>query len=125
MPPTTLSDAIAQYGCEAYLLTVGQDGPHTSQVSVDLHGNVICCAIGASAARNISNEPNVSLFWPPLEPGGYAMIINGIAAGKHAATGVTQAEIALTKSVFHRRGPKPVDSNGPCASDCKQITRQA
>ncbi len=125
MPPTTLSDAISQYGREAYLLTVGTDGPHTSQVSVDLHGNLIDCAIGASAAKNIAKEPNVSLFWPPLEPGGYAMILNGIASRKPASTDVIQAEIALTKSVFHRRGPKLANSDGPCASDCKRITRQA
>jgi hypothetical protein len=76
MPAPTLSEAILQYGTEAYLLTVGKDGPHTSHVSVDLRGNVIDCAIGASAAKNIASEPNVSLFWPPREPGGYAMIVH-------------------------------------------------
>ena len=125
MPTPTLSEAISQYGREVYLLTVGKDGPHTSHVSVDLRGNVIGCAIGASDAKNIASEPNVSLFWPPREPGGYAMIVNGTAAQRREPTGVTMAEITLTKSVFHRPGPKPADSDGPCASDCKRITRQA
>lgn len=125
MPDPTLADAVAEFGCEAYLLTVSKAGPHTSHVSVDLRANAIGCAIGASAARNIAGDPNVSLFWPPREPGGYAMIVNGIATGSIQPNGVTMAEIKLTKSVFHRPGPKPAGSDGPCASDCRRIARPA
>ena len=53
-----------------------------SLVSVDLKGNVIACAIGKSAARNIASKPNLSLFWPPREPGGYALVVNGTATGR-------------------------------------------
>ena len=123
MSALTLTDAITKYGHEAYLLTVGKDGPHTSHVSVNLRGDVIACTIGASAAKNISSEPHVSLFWPPREPGGYAMILNGLAAGSSGGAGVTRAEITLTKTVLHRAGLKPADSDGPCASDCRRITR--
>jgi hypothetical protein len=59
---------------DAYLQTVGKGGPHTSYVSVHLCDNVIGCASGASAAKNISHEPNVSLFWPAKDPGGHAII---------------------------------------------------
>ena len=69
MPDPTLADALDEYGPEAYLLTVSKTGPHTSQVSVRLNGGVIDCALGASAAKNIAVEPNVSLFWPPREAG--------------------------------------------------------
>jgi hypothetical protein len=124
MSAPTLVEAISQYGRDAYLLTIGKDGPHTSHVSIDLLGYVIGCAIGASAARNIASEPKVSLFWPPKEPGGYAMIINGTAASRREPTGVTMADITLTKSVFHRPGPKPAESDGPCASDCRRIAMQ-
>jgi hypothetical protein len=123
MPIRTLAEAIAHYGHDAYLLTVAQDGPHTSHVTIELRGSSIGCAVGASAARNIEREPNVSLFWPPTEPGGYALIVNGAAAGERRATGVTMAEITLTKSVLHRPGPRPDDSDGPCANDCRRLTR--
>jgi hypothetical protein len=122
MPIRTLAEAISHYGRDAYLLTVAKDGPHTSSVTVELHGGGIGCSVGASAARNIAREPHVSLFWPPVEPGGYALIVNGTAAGEHRLTGVTTAEITLTKSVLHRPGPKPEDSDGPCASDCRRLT---
>jgi len=123
MPIRTLAEAISHYGHDAYLLTVAQDGPHTSHVTIELRGSSIVCAVGASAARNIEREPNVSLFWPPTEPGGYALIVNGAAAGERRATGVTTAEITLTKSVLHRPGPRPDDSDGPCANDCRSLTR--
>lgn len=123
MPIRTLGEAITQYGRDAYLLTVAQDGPHTSHVTVELRGSSIGCAVGASAARNIAGQPNVSLFWPPTEPGGYALIVNGAARGERRATGVTMAEITLTKAVLHRPGPRPADSDGPCANDCRRLTR--
>jgi hypothetical protein len=123
MPIRTLAEAIAHYGREAYLLTVAKDGPHTSHVTIALRDGSIGCAVGTSAARNIASRPNVSLFWPPKEPGGCALIVNGAAAGQRRPTGVTMAEITLTKSVLHRPGPKPEDSDGPCAADCRPLTR--
>ena len=123
MSAPTLAEAVAQYGRDAYLLTIANDSPHMSFVSVDLKGNVIACAIGKSAARNIASKPNVSLFWPPREPGGYALVVNGTATGRREPGGVTRAEITLTKSVLHRAGPKPPDSDGPCTSDCRRIAR--
>jgi hypothetical protein len=122
MPINTLAEAISHYGAEAYLLTVANDGPHTSNVTVELRAGGIGCNVGASAAKNIAREPHVSLFWPPIEPGGYALIVNGTAVSKHRPGG-TKAEITLTKSVLHRPGPKPDDSDGPCASDCRRLTR--
>jgi len=88
-------------------------------VTIELHSGSIGCNVGVPAAKNIAREPNVSLFWPPTEAGGYALIVNGTAASEHRLTGVTMAEITVTKSVLHRPGPKPDDSGGPCASDCR------
>jgi hypothetical protein len=123
MPAPTLANAIAQYGPDAYLLTIANDAPHTSFVSVDLKGNVIACAVGKTAARNITSKPNVSLFWPPREPGGYALVVNGTATKHQEMGGVTRVEITLTKSVLHRPGPRPSDSDGTCESDCRRVVR--
>jgi hypothetical protein len=105
MPIRTLAEAISHYGYNAYLLTVAQDGPHTSHVTIELRGSSIGCALGASAARNIAREPHMSLFWPPTGPGGYALIVNGAAAGERRTTVM---EITLTKSALHRPGPRPL-----------------
>ena len=119
----TLAEAISHYGREGYLLTVAKDGPHISNVTIEFCGGSIGCEVGMSAAKNIAREPNVSLFWPPTEPGGYALIVNGTAASEHRLTGVTMAKITLTKSVLHRPGAKPDDSDGPCASDCRRLAQ--
>jgi hypothetical protein len=118
----TLSEAISHYGRDAYLLTVARDGPHTSHVSVELRGGIIGCVLGKSAAGNIAREPHVSLFWPPAEAGGYALIVNGLAAGEQQVTGAVKAEITLTKSVLHRPGLRSDDSNSSCGSDCRRLT---
>jgi hypothetical protein len=125
MTAPTLADAIAQYGPDAYLLTIANDGPHTSFVSVDLKGNVIACAVGKSAARNIASKPNVSLFWPPRELGAYALVVNGTAKKYGETDGATRVEITLTKSVLHRPGPRLSDSVESCTSDCRRLVRPA
>lgn len=122
MPVRTLVEAISHYGCDAYLLTVAQDGPHTSQVTIALQERRIGCTLGPSAARNIACEPHISLFWPPTEREGYALIVNGVAASERGATGAIMADITLTKAVLHRPGPGPEESDSPCANDCKRLT---
>jgi drug/metabolite transporter (DMT)-like permease len=118
----TLAEAISHYGRNAHLLTVATDGPHTSPVTIELRGSSIGCAVGTFAAENIARDPNVSLFWPPTEPGGYALIINGAAASGRMPTSRAMAEITLTKSVLHRPGPKPDESEPRCAGDCRLLT---
>ena len=93
----TLAEAISRHGHHAYLLTAAQDGPHISHVTIELQGNCIGCAMGETAGGNIARVADVSLFWPPTEPGGYASMVNGSAAGKRQATEVTTAEITFTR----------------------------
>jgi hypothetical protein len=49
--------------------------------------------------------------------------VNGAVEGERLPTGVTMAEITLTKSVLHRPGQRPDDGDGPCAADCRRLTR--
>src|SRR5215475_830373 len=59
-----------------------------------------------------ASEPNVSRFWPPTEPGGYALVVNRTATRWRQLSGVTRAEITLTKSVLHRAGPNLPTATG-------------
>lgn len=123
MTKPTLQSALNDYGLDAYLITVGDDGPHTSSVTVELDGETISCALGKSAQKNVVAHPDVSLFWPPREAGGYGIILNGRAGIERERDGFADARIALTKSVFHRPGPKPENGTGPCQSDCIALSR--
>lgn len=118
MSEPMLKTALKEYGPNAYLITVGDDGPHTSSVTVKLTGTVINCALGRSAQKNIIAQPNVSLFWPPLQSGGYGIIVNGTAELAKDSNGDAHATIAVTKSVFHRSGMKQENGVGACQSDC-------
>ncbi|HRY07899.1 MAG TPA: pyridoxamine 5'-phosphate oxidase family protein [Hyphomicrobiaceae bacterium] len=118
----TLADALAHYGREAYLLTIAEDGPHVSNVVIELGDGLIRCAVGNSAAKNISRDSKVSLLWPSVEPNGYAMIVNGTGAAQMQPTGAPLLQITITKSVLHRPGPKQADSNSPCPSDCHRLS---
>lgn len=57
----------------------------------------------------------VTLLWPPNEPGGYSLIVDGTAepAGGDALT------VTLARAVWHRPGVGPDGS--ACGSDCKPI----
>jgi hypothetical protein len=50
------------------------------------------------------------------------VIVKSTAASEKQPTGVTIAEVTLTKSVLHRPGPEAADSQGPCTSDCNRLT---
>ncbi len=123
MTETTLENALNDYGLDAYLITVGDDGPHTSSVTIELKGAALNCSLGRSAQKNIVAQPNVSLFWPPLQSGGYGIIVNGKAEIAKGPEGVANASISPSKSVFHRPGEKQKDGVGPCQSDCIALKR--
>ena len=119
---TTFADALGEYGSRAYLLTVAPDGPHTSHVDVSLRDDDLVCWLSRSAVRNILDNPNVSLLWPPLESGGYSVIVNGIAEVREIE-GETEGQIQVSKSVLHRPGRRKDDGPGPCTADCQVLDR--
>lgn len=123
MAEQTLENALEDYGRAAYLITVGDNGPHTSSVTVELSGDTVRCALGKSAQKNIGARPDVSLLWPPREIGGYSIIVNGKAVITGSAVGGANADIAVSKSVFHRPGTKSAAGVDQCQSDCVALKR--
>ncbi len=116
---TSLSQALDQYGTQAYLLTVAPEGPHTSHVDVALHGSEFRFALGGTGQTNARNNANVSLLWPALEKGGYSIVANGVLTLDGDSN--ERATVAISKSVLHRPGPARIPG-GPCSSDCLQLS---
>lgn len=114
---TTLAEALADYGPQAYLLTVAPEGPHTSVVLVTLNGRRCRFTPSKSARRNAGAHPQVSLLWPAREPDGYCVILNG----RLSLNGEGEAELEISKSVLHRPG-SPQHAGGACTSDCVQLS---
>ena len=85
-------------------------------VGAALEGDRITCEAGRTTLANATRSPAVSLLWPPNEPGGYSLIVDGEAT----CDGDTVA-IAPTRAVLHRPGPSP-DPQSSCTADCIPIT---
>jgi hypothetical protein len=80
-------------------------------------GDRIVVQAGRRTAGNAAAQSLVALLWPPLEAGGYSLIVDGGAA---AADGRLLVE--PTKAVLHRPGPPtPAGAASGCTSDCVRV----
>ena len=111
-----LRSATDDYGW-AYLLTSGDDRPHVVAVTPVWDGEELRFTVGRGSARNAGARPAVTLCYPPLEPGGYSLIVDGDAA----VVGDDAPSIRLTPTgaVLHRpAAPGSAVGTTGCASDC-------
>jgi hypothetical protein len=120
--PVALADLVAQteeFGW-AYLLTVRDDQrPHVVAVSPVWADEALTMNVGTRTAENIRARSSISLCYPPVEPGGYSLIVDGEAEA--AASGDVQ--FVPSGAVLHR--PAQADFEGSqdgCASDCLPVS---
>jgi hypothetical protein len=118
-----LREGLADFGPEAYVLTVGEDGrPHAVMARVDWEDEVLVAGVGKTTARNAGDRPHVSLLWPRHQPGGYSLIVDGAAE-----VGDGRLRLAPSKAVLHRAaaGGAPGPEEGACGSDCVPLLRSS
>lgn len=116
-----LADALAEFTF-AYLITVGDDyRAHTVAVDPVLADGVLDVApIGNGTRKNVAQRDGVTLVWPPREPGGYSLIVDGQGRASDGAL-----KVVPSRAVLHR----PAAPNSPaaatgCLHDCVPIERQ-
>jgi len=113
-----LGGQVEQFGGWPYVVTVSEDGkPHAVSVEMAWDGSVFRGSGGRRTMANAAERSEaVTLLWPPFEPGGYSLIVDGTAA-------VTDGMLTLTPvtAVLHRTGPPREDSPPSCTSDCIRI----
>jgi len=109
-----LADALDDYSF-AYLITVGDDyRAHTVAVEPVLADGVLDVGtIGTSTGKNVAQHTDVTVVWPPREPGGYTLIIDGI--GKPANDALT---VVPTRAVLHRKAAPGAATKPGCKDDC-------
>ena len=99
-------------------MTVSEDGkPHAVSVEMAWDGSVFRGTGGRGTMANAAERSEaVTLLWPPFEPGGYSLIVDG-------TTAVADGVLTLTPvaAVLHRTGPPREDSAASCTSDCIRI----
>jgi hypothetical protein len=120
--PVAISDLVAKTEEFewAYLLTVRDDQrPHVVAVSPVWLDETLTMNVGTRTADNIRARPSISLCYPPGEPGGYSLIVDGEAQA--AASGDVQ--FVPTGAVLHRPAPASFEgSQTGCGSDCRPVS---
>jgi hypothetical protein len=103
-----LAEALADF-MFAYLITVGDDyRAHTVAVDpVFADGVLEVGAVGGTTRKNLALHGDVTLVWPPSQPGGYSLIVDG--RGQATDDGLT---VVPSRAVLHRK-----------ANDCVPLTK--
>lgn len=122
-----LADAMAAYPF-GYLLTIADDGrAHVVAVTPRVvGGSLVVAGLGRRTSANVAVRPAVTVLWPPADPGGYSLIVDGLAA----SGGDGAVMIAPERAVLHRPAPQVADAPPSavagepapgCVSDCVEI----
>ncbi len=118
--PVAIDDLISatgDYGW-AYLLTVRDDlRPHVVAVTPAWAGTELTMDVGRGTAHNVSVRPTVSLCYPPVDDGGYSLIVDGDAF----LDGESAVRFVPTGAVLHRPAPDGVGSVTGCGNDCEPV----
>ena len=112
-----LAEALSDFSF-AYLITVGDDfRAHAVAVDPVLTDGVFeVSAAGRSTRRNAGAHAEVTLVWPPAEPGGYSLIVDGRGS---CASDEAPLLVVPGRAVLHRKtSPDSPPSRTGCADDC-------
>lgn len=124
VPVEELADAVTKFGPVTYLLTTGDDQrPHATHAVVTVAGNELSCGLGRRTARNAAARPNVSVLWPPVEEGGYSLIVDGeiTVSGTPGEDAVGTVKVA--SAILHRpaTGEPAPSGAADCDADCVEV----
>jgi hypothetical protein len=103
----------------AYLLTLGdRPRPHIGAVHATVtEGVVRVQPVGRTTMRDVTGHDAVTLLWPPSDPGGYSLIVDGTAtvAGE-------RVDVVPQRAVLHRPAPASPGAESSCSSDCVEVS---
>lgn len=116
-----LAEQVDSYGF-AYLLTVGDDlRAHAVAVRPVLVGGVLRVdGLGRRTRANLVSRPATSLVWPPVEPGGYSLIVDARATVTAPGADLAPEHAVLHRPADHERGATAVAQTG-CGNDCVPV----
>jgi hypothetical protein len=105
-----LRDAAQHQMPFAYLMTVSADASARAvAITPRIDDDTITFAAGRHSCENAIARPNVSLLWPPVDPGDYSLIVDGTATVDGSIV-----HVRATRAVRHR----PAPGGG---SDCETV----
>ena len=112
----------------AYLITVDDDyRVHTVTVEPRLRdlpddpdgpGAIVDVGlIGGRTRTNLTHRRDVTLLWPPPEPGGYSLIVDGSAEVTESDDETVRLGVVPERALLHREADSPNAAKG-CLHDC-------
>ena len=105
----------------AYLVTVDDDyRVHTVTVEPQLDVGIMDVGlIGGRTRKNVESRSDVTLLWPPSEPGGYSLIVDGRAEATDSDGDTAALRVVPTRALLHRNAdPNTPGSAKGCLHDC-------
>jgi hypothetical protein len=116
-----LREQTTRFGRSAYVITVTDDGkPHVVSVVVDWNDDRLVFGAGRTTLANVGERPDIALFWAPIEPGGYSLIVDGRA--ERADPGRDDITLRPSKAILHRSAA-PSATTDAQASDCVAVLK--
>jgi hypothetical protein len=115
----TLATALADFG-PGYLLTAGANG-RVKAVTVEpsvVEGVLVVGGAGRGSSANIAANPAVTLLFPPPEPRGFTLLVDGNAELDGESARITPTSAVLHRPAAHADGPP---APGGCGHDCKPV----
>lgn len=121
--PVELEDLVAATAerAFAYVITVGDDStPHLVAAVPSWGDTGATITVGRSTLDNATARSAITLCYPPSEPGGYSLIVDGTAAAGEPGT----IAFAPTGAVLHRPAAGAAGTVGAvegCLNDCAPV----
>ena len=106
-----LPDRVAEYGPAAYLVTIGDDGPHVVSVVVALEDGTLTMGAGRTSRRNVAERPVATLLWPAGPDGAYSLLVDGEAVAGSAESPLT---VRPKSAILHRVAGTTADAGPTC-----------
>ncbi len=117
---TKLAETLRDFG-SGYLLTVSPEG-RVKVITVDpvVEGaSLRVSGPSRGSATNLATNPTVTVVFPPREPRGYTLIVDGTAVPEGDDFAVAAQAAVLRRPAAHADGPPPPDG---CGHDCVPVT---
>lgn len=106
-----------------YLLT--SSGGEVKAVTVTasvVDGHVEVPVASNGSARNLVGNPTATLLFPPTEPKGYSLIVDGTAASTGGGFRLEPVRAVLHRPADHAGpGGAPHTHDGGCGHDCRPV----
>ena len=115
-----LARALGDFGA-GYLLSVTAEG-RVKVVTIEpevVDGTLLVTAPGRGSCANVAARPSVTALFPPLEPRGFTLLVDGAGEVDGDDVRLTPTSAVLHRPASHSDGPA---APGGCGHDCAPVT---